>query len=106
MAGSIVFGEGNSVGLSTFQFNRIADIIRDAFLPGEEDLCAEVFSPFDEGAMNFISAVLLPADQYLIFCSVIERTYSASKESGHALIGELFWVRIFSAMVRDPRYPK
>jgi hypothetical protein len=46
MAGSIVFGEGNSVGLSTFQFNRIADIIRDAFFAGGGGSLCGSLQPF------------------------------------------------------------
>lgn len=104
MAGSMVFSGDNAVGMSTFQFRCFARLMRDAFLPGEEDVLEEVFSPFDEGGLNYLSATDLEDAKYLILCDAINRAHIAGRENGDELIDEGLWAEMLGAMVRDARY--
>lgn len=106
MAGSMVFSNENGVGMSTFQFRCFARLVRDAFLPAEQDVLEEVFDPFDGGALNYLYAADLDGDKYLILCGAIDRAHVAGRESGGELVDEGLWAEIFDAMAADSRYQK
>lgn len=106
MAGSIIFSDENGVGMSTFQFRCFARLLRDAFLPGEEDVLEEVFDPFDEGALNCLYAADLESEKYLILSGAINRAHYAGTRTGGELVNEGLWAEILDAMAADSRYRK
>ena len=106
MAGGIVVSKGRGVGLNTFGFYRLIDEIRGGFEAGDTSVMQRVFSPEDEGAMRFITALDLSGEDFQVFAKAVERAYLACVNEGVLRVGESIWLELLDAVRSDARYPQ
>ncbi|WP_145477518.1 hypothetical protein [Stenotrophomonas rhizophila] len=104
MAGAILIGEMGDISIGTIPFALIVNRIRSTFLPGEIAVRNKVFSPIDDGGMNFISAIDLSSDEFHAFAAAVEEVYRARNIEGNLIVHESVWREIIDAIKMDSRY--
>lgn len=97
MAGGIVVSDKKAVSIGSGPFHIIVEKIRECFEPGEEGVRASVFSPMDDGGMQFISAVDLSPEDYMVFYKAVKRTYRAFEDEHDLIVDQEVWDEIFGA---------
>lgn len=106
MAGGIVVSKERGVSLGTFGFYRLIDEIRGGFEGSDASVMKAVFSPEDEGAMRFITALDLSAEDFQVFAKAVERAYRTCVNEGDFRVGEGIWLELLDAVRSDARYPQ
>jgi len=104
LAGSILISKELRLPVNSQQFGYLAERIRRAFDAEGQPFLREIFSPADEGAMNFISAE--NGDEAALkafFRAVVIAKSNASNEPSYEIYAR-FWNDLLALIRLDPRF--
>jgi hypothetical protein len=104
MSGSILIRDKGSISLGSSIFDYLIEKIRASFHKDEEKYKNEIYRPFDEGGMPFISVKDQNIEGFFAFCRATERAYGeASKERSFPTY-ETVWRNLLDLLKSDSRY--
>ena len=104
MAGSIFLSKELRLPVSTQQFGYLVERIRPAFDTDEQEHLREIYSPMDEGGMNFISAEHEgEAGFKALFYAVVKANSIAASEDNYGSFAPL-WSDLLAKIRVDPRF--
>jgi len=104
MAGSIFLSKELRLPVSTQQFGYLVERIRTAFDADAQACLREIYSPMDDGGMNFISAENEGEAGFEAFFRAIVRANSAAASEGNYEAFAQLWADLLAKARLDPRF--
>ena len=104
MAGAIFISKELRLPVSTSQFDYLVKHLADAFLSDEQDIREEVFRPFEEGGMDFITAEALNVGAFAKFCAAATRAYQIARSEEVFPVYEQLWEDLQKLIRADIRF--
>ena len=104
MAGAIFISKELRLPVSTSQFDYFVKHLEDAFLSDEQDIRKEVFRPFEEGGMDFITAEALDVGAFGKFCAAVSRAYQSARSKEAFPVYQPLWEDLQKRIRADIRF--
>lgn len=112
MAGYVHITNEIGLSMSTISFNAITELSRVNFKVELKRYELEIYSPVDEGEMDFISLIEQEQEGFMAFYEALAQTYDNCKQVGRcgALDGQFYgmvmgtWEELLSLMEQDKRF--
>ena len=104
MAGSIIISNDLILSVSTWQFDCIESQIRSELKLIDQSVFEKVYSPLDEGGMNFISAESLSANEFGDFVQAVMKAVERVKKNPHDQDLLSLWEDLLGKLRADARF--
>lgn len=103
MAGAILIGEKTGVSMSGVEFDHLVEAIRPFFATNSSAIVDEVYSPVDEGGMDFISVQSLSPDAFNSFRSAVLAAFKDELKRNPNSQFQNVWNEVLTKLDSDPR---